>query len=142
MSTTALMRRVERIERSTSTTARSTDPDAARAFDDLGAFASEMLNVSPAAHHRLLITELEAIERGENNRLMVFMPPGSGKSTYASVAFPALVSRPQPEQGDYHRELWPAAFGSVWPALSQHRGPAALWRDLRLRPGVGQFGQG
>lgn len=42
----------------------------------------------PAAHHRLLIRELEAIARGTNDRLMVFMPPGSAKSTYASVLFP------------------------------------------------------
>jgi predicted phage terminase large subunit-like protein len=42
-----------------------------------------------AAHHRLLISRLEALERGEITRLMVFMPPGSAKSTYASVVFPA-----------------------------------------------------
>lgn len=41
-----------------------------------------------AAHHRLLIDKLEAVERGEIRRLMVFMPPGSAKSTYASVIFP------------------------------------------------------
>lgn len=42
-----------------------------------------------AAHHKLLINKLEAVERGEIKRLMVFMPPGSAKSTYASVVFPA-----------------------------------------------------
>ena len=42
----------------------------------------------PEAHHRLLIRELEAIEAGENDRLMVFMPPGSAKSFYASILFP------------------------------------------------------
>jgi len=42
-----------------------------------------------AAHHKLLIDKLEAIERGEIRRLMVFMPPGSAKSTYASVVFPS-----------------------------------------------------
>src|SRR3954470_14935882 len=41
----------------------------------------------PARHHRLLIDELEALERGENDRLMVFMPPGSAKSTYVSKLF-------------------------------------------------------
>lgn len=44
---------------------------------------------APAAHHMLLIGELEAVARGENDRLMVFMPPGSAKSTYASDLFPA-----------------------------------------------------
>jgi len=43
----------------------------------------------PATHHYLLIRELEALARGENDRLMVFMPPGSAKSTYSSVLFPA-----------------------------------------------------
>ena len=45
-------------------------------------------NLTPADHHELLIDKLEAIERGELKRLMVFMPPGSAKSTYATVAFP------------------------------------------------------
>jgi predicted phage terminase large subunit-like protein len=44
--------------------------------------------LKPAAHHRLLIDKLEAVERGEVTRLMVFMPPGTAKSTYASVCFP------------------------------------------------------
>lgn len=43
----------------------------------------------PAAHHRFLIEKLEAVERGEIQRLMVCMPPGSAKSTYSSVEFPA-----------------------------------------------------
>jgi predicted phage terminase large subunit-like protein len=43
----------------------------------------------PAKHHLLLIDALEAVERGEIPRLMVCMPPGSAKSTYASVEFPS-----------------------------------------------------
>jgi hypothetical protein len=42
----------------------------------------------PAAHHRLLISELERVASGETERLAIFMPPGSAKSTYASVLFP------------------------------------------------------
>lgn len=42
-----------------------------------------------AAHHKVLIDLLEAVERGEVLRSMIFMPPGSAKSTYASVIFPA-----------------------------------------------------
>ncbi len=41
-----------------------------------------------ASHHTLLMNELEAVERGEVERLMVLMPPGSAKSTYTSVLFP------------------------------------------------------
>lgn len=42
----------------------------------------------PAKHHKLLLDELEAISDGRNDRLMVFMPPGSAKSTYGSMLFP------------------------------------------------------
>jgi len=45
--------------------------------------------IVPALHHRLLIDKLEAVERGEIERLMVCMPPGSAKSTYTSIEFPA-----------------------------------------------------
>jgi hypothetical protein len=44
--------------------------------------------IEPAAHHRLLISELEKVARGETVRLAIFMPPGSAKSTYASILFP------------------------------------------------------
>ena len=33
----------------------------------------------PARHHRLLIAELDRISRGDIDRLMVLMPPGSAK---------------------------------------------------------------
>src|ERR1700751_1844498 len=50
----------------------------------------------PAPHHRLLIDRLERIGRGEIKRLAVFMPPGSAKSTYASVLFPPHVMASAP----------------------------------------------
>src|SRR5579872_1818398 len=45
----------------------------------------------PAHHHRLLIAELQAVADGHANRLMIFMPPGSGKSRYATQLFPAWL---------------------------------------------------
>ena len=42
----------------------------------------------PAKHHRLLIGKLEKIARGEISRLIVCMPPGSGKSVYTSILLP------------------------------------------------------
>jgi predicted phage terminase large subunit-like protein len=42
-----------------------------------------------AKHHLLLIEHLEKLATGEIDRLMVLMPPGSGKSSYASRIFPA-----------------------------------------------------
>ena len=52
---------------------------------------------TPARHHRLLISKLEALCRGDILRLAVFMPPGSAKSTYASVLFPpyAMANHPK-----------------------------------------------
>ncbi len=52
--------------------------------------------VEPAQHHSLLNATLEKVARKEIcpetgnrfDRVMVFMPPGSAKSTYASVTFP------------------------------------------------------
>jgi hypothetical protein len=44
---------------------------------------------TPARHHRLLMDELEMVSTGETDRLMVLMPPGSAKSTYTSILFPA-----------------------------------------------------
>lgn len=46
-----------------------------------------------ASHHKLLCDKLQKIDSGEIKRLMVFMPPGSAKSTYASVLFPAWFMR-------------------------------------------------
>src|SRR3954464_11740396 len=45
----------------------------------------------PARHHKLLIEHLEAVARGDILRLAVFMPPGSAKSTYASILFSAWL---------------------------------------------------
>jgi predicted phage terminase large subunit-like protein len=55
------------------------------------------LGISPAAHHKLLIQHLEAVERGEIKRLMVWMPPGAAKSTYTSILFPPWYMGRNPE---------------------------------------------
>ncbi len=44
---------------------------------------------TPARHHRLLLSELESLSAGRIDRLLVHMPPGSAKSTFASKLFPA-----------------------------------------------------
>jgi hypothetical protein len=43
----------------------------------------------PAAHHHLLAYWLEALERGDITRLMVFLPPQHGKSELVSKRLPA-----------------------------------------------------
>ncbi len=42
-----------------------------------------------AVHHRQIARKLEAVERGEIDRLMISMPPRHGKSMLASEFFPA-----------------------------------------------------
>ena len=42
----------------------------------------------PAKHHEMLCARLMEVEAGSIPRLMVLMPPGSAKSTWASVLFP------------------------------------------------------
>lgn len=49
---------------------------------------AELNGFIPQKHHKLLTAKLEAVSRGDIKRLMIFMPPGSAKSTYASVLFP------------------------------------------------------
>lgn len=43
--------------------------------------------LSLAAHHDLLLRDLQRVEAGEVQNLMVLMPPGSAKSTYSDVVF-------------------------------------------------------
>jgi predicted phage terminase large subunit-like protein len=52
-------------------------------------FRSRGLVYEPAAHHRLLISKLEAVERGDLDRFLCAMPFGSGKTVYCSQLFPA-----------------------------------------------------
>lgn len=50
------------------------------------------------AHLELLAEKLEAVERGEIKRLMVFMPPRHGKSNQASEVFPAWYLGRKPDR--------------------------------------------
>jgi len=60
-------------------------------------------------HHENLGEKLEAVERGEVPRLMVFMPPRHGKSTLVSVMFPLWCLGRHPEwyfvQASYNDEI-------------------------------------
>lgn len=58
----------------------------ASAEDDEDTFSVMRLD-SLATHHALLLDKLQGIENGSVPNLMVFMPPGSAKSTYTDVVF-------------------------------------------------------
>ena len=47
------------------------------------------LGMKPAKHHRLILSELDRLWNTPGGRLAIFMPPGSAKSTYSSMLFPA-----------------------------------------------------
>jgi predicted phage terminase large subunit-like protein len=51
-----------------------------------------------ATHLEVVAGELEAIERGENDRLMVWLPPRHGKSELVSVRFPAWFEARNPSK--------------------------------------------
>jgi len=51
-----------------------------------------------AKHHELIISRLEAIERGKISRLMIFLPPRHGKSLIGSAIFPAWYLERHPER--------------------------------------------
>jgi predicted phage terminase large subunit-like protein len=63
------------------------------------AFATAVMvkwHLKPARHHLMLIDMLQKVAAGSTDRLMVQMPPGSAKSTFASVLFPAYWFACQP----------------------------------------------
>lgn len=55
--------------------------------DDDGEGAIETLRATLAQHHVLLLNALQDVADGKTPNLMVFMPPGSAKSTYVDVVF-------------------------------------------------------
>ena len=60
-----------------------------------------------ARHHTLIAEALEEVERGDNDRLMIFMPPRHGKSELASKRFPAWCLGRDPK-----RQIIAASYNS------------------------------
>ncbi|KDM66575.1 MULTISPECIES: phage terminase large subunit [unclassified Acidiphilium] len=61
-----------------------------RDFRRFAAAVLEAQGLRPARHQLAMIDALERVAAGQVDRLMVQMPPGAAKSTYASVLFPAF----------------------------------------------------
>lgn len=59
-----------------------------------------------AHHHRLILQAIDETSRTPHGRLMIFAPPGSAKSTFASVVFPSQFLGRQPD-----RRLILASYG-------------------------------
>jgi hypothetical protein len=72
---------------------------------DLGAFAERMMpSFTNVAHTEKIIDHLEALERGEIQKLILSTPPQHGKSTAVSQLFPAWYAGRNPE--------WPIVLAS------------------------------
>jgi predicted phage terminase large subunit-like protein len=70
----------------------------ALAHQDLACYAiAQLPTFELARHHELIVAKLEAVERGELSRLMIFLPPRHGKSLIASSLFPAWYLGRHPE---------------------------------------------
>jgi len=81
-----------------------------------------------ADHHAKIAAKLEAVERGEIDRLMIFIPPRHGKSELASKRFPAwCLGR------NAHRQIIAASYNSD---LASDFG-----RNVRNIVGSPEFGQ-
>lgn len=69
------------------------------AQSDLIAFTEYTFeNYRTAAHHKQIAEQLERVERGEIDRLMLLVPPRHGKSELASKRFPAFYLGRQPQR--------------------------------------------
>jgi len=99
----------------------------------------------PAKHHLLMIRELERLERGESQRLLILAPPGSAKSTYCSIQYPLWRLAKHPDENilcagntqdlaeQFNRRRRNIALSAEWQTLAQ----AKLAADLQ---GAGHFG--
>jgi predicted phage terminase large subunit-like protein len=87
----------------------------ALARGDLACYATALWpQFSLAPHHNLIISKLEAVERGEIPRLMVFLPPRHGKSLITSTIFPAWYLGRNPDRN--------VIFATYGQALSDDHG--------------------
>jgi len=79
----------------------------ALAHEDLACYSiAQWRRFERAPHHELIISKLEAVERGEIKRLMIFLPPRHGKSFITSSIFPAWVLGRHP-----HHDVIFATYG-------------------------------
>ena len=66
-----------------------------------------LIESQQAEHHRLILREMQRCMQTPHGRLMIMAPPGSAKSTYASVVAPSWYLGQQPD-----RRVILASYGS------------------------------
>lgn len=57
-----------------------------------------LIESAQAAHHKLILAEMQACMQQRHGRLMIMAPPGSAKSTYATVVGPSWYLGREPER--------------------------------------------
>ena len=99
--------------------------------------------LAPAPHHLLLIEALEAVSAGSVDRLMVLIPPGSAKSTYASLLFPPWFLQRHPRAqviAASHTAGLAEAFGRGVRGLVAEHGARLGYRLDSENRAAGRFG--
>jgi hypothetical protein len=81
-------------------------------------------NYTPNWHHHLIATKLEAVARGEIDRLIITVPPRHGKTTLATIGFPAWYLGQYP-----HRQIISVSYNEE---LARKFGRAV--RDILKEP--------
>lgn len=108
--------------------AQAIDVPGKPATEDPDEWLFEPVESIAARHHVLLMDTLDKVLAREIPNLMVFMPPGSAKSTYASVVFPAYAMGKAPGTrvilGSY-------ASGIAW---KQSRRTRQICKSAKYRP--------
>lgn len=134
------------------------DEAALKARDSLIAFAQRTMPAyQPAAHHELIAKKLEAVERGEIDRLIITMPPQHGKTELASIRFPAWFLGRNPDKrvigcsyaaalaNSISRRARDIVAGDAWPfpnKLNPDAAAVAAWEVDRRDGGYSAAGVG
>lgn len=94
----------------------------------------------PAAHHKLICNKLDQLANKQIRRLMILMPPGYAKSTYASVLFPPYYMAKFPKRkivaGSYNTDL-AEYFGKKARQVADSQRFFEIWQQS-LHPGAGR----
>jgi hypothetical protein len=105
----------------------------------LAGYVKYVMDKEAARHHQLICKKLEStLTPGAEKRIVLSAPPGSAKSTYASVAFPSFALAKMPEEnliiaGSYSDEL-ATDFGRKVRNTIKSSEHARLFPDAVLAP--------
>jgi len=99
----------------------------------------------PASHHDHLLDDINDVFEGVIDRLMVFMPPGSAKSTYGSVIAPSYYMGKWPDKriisASNDSDLATQFGGKVRNLITYNSRHASLFPGMELSPDTKAKGQ-